>query len=442
MTREDSTPHLERYATYEEACREYRAAIPRQFNIAETVCRRHADAVTRIDLIEVRPAANNIYTAGALDYFSDKFATVLANSGIVHGDRIAVMLAQSAALIVAHLGALKLGAVVVPLSAGADSEQNEFILKHTAARALVIEEAHRGDAAIKEDESRAVFVVSDAVHSHVVAGSDRSFWREVYEASSDFRIAETPASTPALIFWVLDGKDAPRYIVHTHAALIDSLAAFEMANDFELGDNVVFWTPGGWASIGSLFGMIYPALYYGIPIVAGEEMDFDGNRSLEIMESCEVTTAVLEAGQLQAWKSNHPNPRDRFDLKLQRVIVTDSGLTQEMIDWVTTDLKASLQADLINIETGPLVATCDRWFERKDGTLGRPVPGRMVEILDSNGSVVPPGFRGRLAIRLADRIVRTPRNVLPGMTAASPGDWFVTEQVGIKDEDGNVLMVI
>lgn len=444
MSAEDPTPHLERYATYQEACRDFRSTIPRHFNVAEAICRRHPDAVTRVGLIEVRPAARNTYTAGALDYFSDKFATVLAGSGIARGDAIAVMLAQSGALAVAHLGALKLGAVVVPLPPGTGPATSDLILKQTGARALIIGEANRGDVALEFDgrsSIKAIFVAADAIHSHIVTGGDRSFWREVYEASSDFQIADTGATTPAFIFCAHAGVGAPRYLVHSHAALIGSLAAFEMVNDFELGEGAVFWTPGAWASMEALCGVICPAFYYGIPIVAGGSMDFDGDGPLEIMEACEVTTAVLSAAQLRAWKSNHPNPRERFDLKVQRVIITDSGLTQEMIDWARTDLSVSLQSAFIDVEAGPLAATCERWFEAKAETVGRAVPGRTVETLDSEGEIVPRGTPGRIAIQLPDQSVPVDYVNDPQQTSTGPeGDWFVTGRVGIKDEDGNLLV--
>src|SRR5207249_439648 len=107
----DPTPHLERFESYQEACREFRWVIPERFNIASAICRRHADAITRIALQEVKEAGINTYTFGGLDFLSDKFAMALSLSGINQGDSVAVMLPQTAALAVAHLGVLKTGAV-------------------------------------------------------------------------------------------------------------------------------------------------------------------------------------------------------------------------------------------------------------------------------------------------------------------------------------------
>src|SRR5512138_2444959 len=88
---------------------------PEPFNIAERVCRRHADAVYRIALEDVKIAGLNTYTFGGLDYLSDKFAMILSQCGIKTGDVIATVLPQGAALAVSHLGILKAGAIVLPL---------------------------------------------------------------------------------------------------------------------------------------------------------------------------------------------------------------------------------------------------------------------------------------------------------------------------------------
>jgi acetyl-CoA synthetase len=178
-----------------------------------------------------------------------------------------------------------------------------------------------------------------------------------------------------------------------------------MVNSFDLAVDTVFWTPVDWASMESLFGVIYPALYYGVPIVAGASMDFDGDGSNRTMAACEVTTAVLTAAQLRSWKRNHPNPRDRYDLKLRGVVVTNAGPTQEMIDWARTELNASLQSDFIDVGAGPIAASCERWFEGRPETAGRVVPGRTVEILDGEGAILPRGSQGRIAVQLPDQSV-------------------------------------
>src|ERR1044072_1568879 len=102
---------------------------PEQFNLACAICKRHDDAAARVALIDFKPYAKNTYTYGGVDFVSDKFATARAKRGVTQGDAVAVILRQSAALITAHLGALKLGAAVVPLPVSLDRAVIEFALR-------------------------------------------------------------------------------------------------------------------------------------------------------------------------------------------------------------------------------------------------------------------------------------------------------------------------
>src|SRR5438477_7485628 len=188
MVFSDPTPHLERFDSYEQACREFHWLIPQRINIATAICRRHPDAVTRIALSDVKEGGINTYTFGGLDYLSDKFATALSESGISQGDPVAVVLPPSAALAIAHLGALKTGAMVVPLSMASDAALLEFALADSDARALVVDESIYGKVETvgrNLPKSKSRFVVRD-LRPTVARPDFKDFWSEVDRSSSDF----------------------------------------------------------------------------------------------------------------------------------------------------------------------------------------------------------------------------------------------------------------
>src|SRR4029079_14897215 len=135
----DPTPHLERFESYEQACREFKWIIPERFNIAREISRRHSGAITRIALKEIREAGVNTYTFGALDFPSDKFAMAVSESGIKPGDSVVVMLPPSAAMAVAQLGVLKIGAVMVPLPMDASPALLEHAIANSDSKAVVVD---------------------------------------------------------------------------------------------------------------------------------------------------------------------------------------------------------------------------------------------------------------------------------------------------------------
>jgi acetyl-CoA synthetase len=254
MDSPDPTPHLERFGSYEQACRDFRWRIPRRLNIANEICRRHADAVTRVALSDVKEGGINTYTFGGLGFLSDKFATGLTSSGIRQGDSVAVVLPPSAALAVAHLGALKAGAVVVPISITAGDELLQHALSHSSAKALVVDERIYGafeSFSIPDVASR--FVVRDLRPSDANLEA-KDFWSEVERASSGFDAVDTDSNSAAFTFYI-ESQDHIDGIVHSHRSVIGQLAAFEKFNNVAAESEAVFWTADNWTAPATVLGI-------------------------------------------------------------------------------------------------------------------------------------------------------------------------------------------
>ncbi len=202
--------NLLRFDPYEKARAEFRLIVPDGFNIAREICEGLAAPTDRPAmppaltpaLIEARPGGENAYTVGALDYLSDKLATVLSGSGIAAGDRVAAMLDQ-AAQVVAYLAAWKAGATVVPLSPRSETRQVGDVIKLASPKAAFLQ--HSCDpnliAFIKETGAT-VFIVSDDAYNLPVKPDERNFWKEVYEASSDFEPVAGLSDPHAFLFRV------------------------------------------------------------------------------------------------------------------------------------------------------------------------------------------------------------------------------------------------
>ena len=373
----DPTPHLERFESYERACREFRWQIPDQFNIASAISRRHKDAITCVALGDVRPGGINTYTIGGIDFLSDKFANLLARSGVRQGDAVAVIASQSAALLVAQFGILKLGAAVAPLSPSLPSSTLKRALKECDARAIVSEDA----------SAETLFINA--------CGERTDFWREVNRASSDFTAAETHSSSPAFIFFSgLTG------IIHSHASLIGQLTAFEMFNEFSLSDGSVFWAAGDWVSPQILLGLIYPALWYGCSITCSNESEL-----LDSITQCEVTNAFIWSAEKNLMKRIQTAPHE---------------------------FGTTLNAAYGTIETGLIAASCNRWFESDVETCVRAAPGHSIEILNE---------QGRIGVRRDDpALFLGYLNDSEKTGSAFAGDWLVTGDEGKKNEDGDLCV--
>ncbi|MEK6320528.1 MAG: AMP-binding protein [Acidobacteriota bacterium] len=434
----DPTPHLERFESYEQACREFRWVIPEHFNIASAICRKHADAVTRIALNEVKEAGTNTYTFAGLDFLSDKFAMALSESGINQGDSVAVILPQSASLAVAHLGALKTGAVVVPLPMVSDAALLEHALADSSAKAVVVDESiyARVETSRNLPNLESHFVVRD-LRPEAPDARYRDFWSEVDRASSDFDVVEADANSSAFIFYV-ESQGKPAGVVHSHRSVIGNLTAFQMFSNLECEGDSVFWAADDWSSPGPVLGMLYPAWWSGCSVVAAASEDCA--RPLPLIERCEVTHAFIPSPQLMTPAESEPEPRERLELKL-RTLVSDGPLSPPMLDWAKDKLGVTLTEVYGKPETGWVVGGCERWFATRVGSAGRAAPGRSIEIIDDSGSVLTPGKTGRVAVHKSDPALFTEFHNAADRTAASfIGDWFLTGDSGYKSEDGDLFI--
>jgi acetyl-CoA synthetase len=430
-------PHLERFTSYEQAREEFRLEIPDTFNIAEAVCERHEDAATRIALIECKLGGNNTYTFGAISFFSDKFASVLQHRGIVAGDRVAVALRQSAPLPIAHLGALKAGATVVPLPPFLDQTELEFILRASSAKAIIIDSlALRQTRAFAGElpSVETVLVASDETDNLRTGPGELGFWREVHAASSDIQTAQTRAATPAYVFYSTGHESPGPGVVQCHGLLVASLPAFEMQNNLDVRTDTVFYSLGNWADINSLFGMLFPAWIYGRPVVAGPAWIFVHPDMFDLFERCGVTNLYIEPVEMDTLIREVSDPWSEYELKIRNLC----SFTAPHMPWIKASFGAAANCASGPVETGMILAGCERWFAQSSHSLGRIVPGRSVEITDQSGQPLPPGRAGRIAVDRGDPgLFLDYLNSPDKRQTMLSGDWLLTNETGHIDEAGH-----
>ena len=110
---------LGRYGSYEAAYEGFEWDIPERFNVAEAVCGRWADAPDgkrRVALFyEDEDGSEETYTFWQVQREANRVSNALAEAGVERGTRVGVVLPQRPENLVANLGVLQLGGVVVPL---------------------------------------------------------------------------------------------------------------------------------------------------------------------------------------------------------------------------------------------------------------------------------------------------------------------------------------
>jgi acetyl-CoA synthetase len=202
-----------------------------------------------------------------------------------------------------------------------------------------------------------------------------------------------------------------------------------------------FWTPADWAWIGALGDLVYPAWHYGRPIVGYPMGSFDAATAFSLAEEFDVTDAFLPPTAIRMMMSVD-DPTTQYDLSLKAICSGGEPLTPEILDWAADELDGVAINELYGqTEANLLVCNCRGWFPAQAGSMGRPVPGHEVAIVDQEtGAELPTDEVGMIAVRRAgDPVVFQEYWNQPEKTAAASADgWHLTGDLGYRDADGYV----
>ena len=146
----------------------------------------------------------------------------------------------------------------------------------------------------------------------------------------------------------------------------------------------------------------------------------------------------MPASRPNALADSEPQASEVTNLKV-RTVVAETIRGPEYL--VISDPAIALNKVSGSAETGWIFGRCARWFATAPGSIGRPVPGRSIEIIDDNGNVLPARHAGRIAVHKSDPALFTEYRGDAARTAASfIGDWFLTDDAGFRDEEGNLYV--
>jgi acetyl-CoA synthetase len=113
-----------------------------------------------------------------------------------------------------------------------------------------------------------------------------------------------------------------------------------------------------------------------------------------------------------------------------------------MLDWAQETFGVTVNEFYGQTECNLVVSNCAEIMPVKPGSMGRPVPGHRVAIVDDNGWELPAGEPGTIAVRRPDPVMFVEYWRNPEATAAKfRGDFLMTGDQGVMDDDGYLRFV-
>ena len=371
-----------------------------------------------------------------LDRRSDALAAALASRGLRAGDRVGLLCPNGGDFVVSYLGVLKAGGTLVPLNLLLHPRELAFILADSGARGLINHGAFDGAAAqALEGLEMGVRVrigptdsgsPGDAVPLAEVIGDPHPMPPP---------LALDPEEAVASILYTSGTTGRPKGAMLTHANLMANGASVAQALRMTGGDRVLVVLPL-FHAFAATVGMLTPLLH-GHALVPVPRFDprlvsqaiADHRATLFLgVPSMYGTLLRLDDGALAQWASVRlcvsggaalpAAVMAAFEERFQVPIVEGDGPTE------------CSPVTCVNPPEGP----------RKPGSVGLPIPGVEMRILDPSGRELPDGTAGEVCVR-GPNVMKGYLNLPEATREAFFGDWFRTGDLGLRDADGYFHLV-
>ena len=424
---------LARAESYEALRASFRWAVPEQFNIAADVCHRWTSEPGRVALIHRRPNGDvERWTFGDVASVANRLSNLLVGHGLVAGDRVAILLAQTPETAAAHIGTYAAGLVALPLSGLFGPDALEYRLIDSGARVLITDTAGLLKIAPFRDRLPDLGLVL-SVDGAGEGGLD--FGAELSKASPLFDPVPTLADDPALISYTSGTTGPPKGAVHAHRSLLGHLPGVELPQDFfpQAGD--CFWTPADWAWIGGLMDVLLPAWHHGVPVVAYRAAKFDPEDAFRLIAELGVRNMFLPPTALKLMRQV-AGPARRHALSVRSIGSGGEPLGPELLAWGRETFGLTINEFYGQTECNLVLGNCATLMPVRPGSMGRPIPGHDVAVIDPDGRELEAGELGEVAIRRPDPVMFLGYWRRPDDTAAKfVADWLATGDLARRDED-------
>ncbi len=423
---------------YATSRRTFRLDVPPLFNAARNVVDAwaHRDP-RRLALVGVGADGHETgrYTFTDLARRSNRVANLLRACGVQKGDRVFVMLPRIVEWYDVMLGCCKLGAVPLP----GTTLLTERDIAYRAARAdasVVITDA---DGVEKVDAVRAR---CESLRTYIAVGPRQPNWlgfeQEVARASDAAPdVTPTAADDPLLIYFTSGTEAYPKMVLHTQASYgIGHEITARFWQDLGPSDLHCTLADTGWAK--AAWGMLFGQWRLGAALMLWDSRGKpDYELMMRVITHHRVSSFCAPPTVYRALVCLDLAPYDWSSLR--HCTAAGEPLNPEVIKIWSAETGRTIYDGYGQTETVNVVANY-RCMPVKPGSMGKPAPGFDVHITDAEGTVLPPGEEGHLAIRVRpDRPLGLFHEYWRDPDAtdkAIRGDWYFTGDRAMVDDEG------
>ena len=334
-----------------------------------------------------------------------KLANGLKSLGVKKGDIIAIYLPMIEEAIVSILAAAKIGAIQTIIFSGYSSESLQIRLQDCHAKILLTSDGfnRKGknvsqkstiESAIIDTDIEKIIMVSYMGIDQYEKSEKIQFYDELVSNQNDSCDTEIMDSEdPLFILYTSGTTGKPKGVIHTHGGF--SVFAGHQASylvDIHQNDTL-FWP----ADVGWITGLVWNV--YGLLIMGASAIIYDGaldypteDRIWQILSKHNATIFGISPTAVRLFKKNNAQPLKKYSLdKLRNIPTTGEPLDEDSWWWLFEKV-GNKKIPIMNLsggtEIGGAMLSVFPGMKLKPSTVGIPVPGMNLDIVDDDGNSV------------------------------------------------------
>ena len=415
--------------TYEEMTSGFAWEVPASYNLAADVLDKHEPERPAMHFVS-DDGRDEHWTFGDMRRLTDRTANAFRGLGVQPGDRVAVLAPASPEIAAAFLATYKCEAILLSMSVLYGDESIVYRLNDSQAKVLVTSAAHRDRVAALLDQAPTV------EHLVVVGGSGRESFEQLTGAAADhFETPATDPDTPAQLYYTSGTTGLAKGILHAHRYLLGH-EEFQFCHDVRVGE--LFHSTGEWAWIAGIVPGILGPWRFGVEtLVHGRKGGFDPGKSLRLIADHGVGNLFTTPTAIRAMMGVEEAKGLGFRLRL--ACSAGEPLNPEAIAWWNRTVGCPVLDYYGLSESYPLCGNYPT-VEVRPGSMGLPLPGWEVALLDEDEQPVPQGETGEICLKARSN----PHYPLGYWNRPEDseevfgGEWFHTKDTALRDDDGYV----
>ncbi|WP_022669557.1 acyl-CoA synthetase [Hippea alviniae] len=425
---------------YEEEVRNFKLEVPEYYNFAFDVVDKWAEDRTKLALVWADTTGKTIkkYTFWDISMMSNKFANVLLSLGIKKGDHVFIMVPRIVEWYAVMLGLNKVGAVAMPAPNILMPDDIRYRIRQgeavmaiaSASNASKVEQAcSNGDC----PSLKVKMIIDGDLEGWV------SFENQMDKATDKLSkddVEPTKATDPLLIYFTSGTTKYPKMVMHEQSYALAHIVTAKYWHDLQPTD--LHWTISdtGWGK--AVWGKLYGQWQIGAAVfMHNAGAHFDPKITLRLLTTQGITSFCAPP---TVYRMLIQEDLSKYDFSsLRHCTSAGEPINPEVIKAWKNATGTLIYDGYGQTESVLLVANYP-CMPIKYGSMGKPVPGFDVKIVDDDGNEMPVGEPGHIAVRIKpEHPIGLTKGYYKDEAATAEafrGDFYFTGDRAYQDVDG------